>query len=161
MDAAVQPDIVSLFGKLTKVEVMAAVPCGTFPVGTMSWADIYKVTSSLSIDLKAHIQEAANQKQNVVLGKCRQHCQAKRHRVIRRKEGTINVDDEGSDIEVPEEKDFSKFMQLPTQLEQQKCVERFLDATSNAALALAVCVVCAHELSVKEGEFARLEMSKY
>lgn len=52
-------------------------------------------------------------------------------------------------------------MQLPTQLERQKCVERFLDATSNTTLALAVCVVCARELSVKEGEFARLEMSKY
>ena len=44
-----------------------------------------------------------------------------------------------------EDRNFSKFLVIPNEEEEQRCYESFYDATSNDALALQVCPVCARE----------------
>ena len=50
------------------------------------------------------------------------------------------------------ERDFSKFMEIPNADEERLCYEAFYDATSNEALLLKTCPVCAREKLAKEGE---------
>ena len=52
--------------------------------------------------------------------------------------------------------DYSKFMEIPNDEEEQRCYQAFYDATSNASLCLEVCPVCARERLVREGEVTRL-----
>ena len=42
-----------------------------------------------------------------------------------------------------ERRDFSKFLVIPTEEEECQCYEAFYDATSNEALTLRICPVCA------------------
>lgn len=51
-----------------------------------------------------------------------------------------------------EERDFTKFLVIPNEEEEQRCYEAFYDATSNEALALRVCPVCAREKFKRDGE---------
>jgi hypothetical protein len=51
-----------------------------------------------------------------------------------------------------EQRDFSKFLEIPNADEDRHCYERFYDATSNKALSLQICPVCARERFAKEGE---------
>jgi hypothetical protein len=55
-----------------------------------------------------------------------------------------------------EHRDFSKFMTIPNADEERNCYQSFYDATSNAALSLKVCVVCARERFANEGEQSNL-----
>lgn len=48
-----------------------------------------------------------------------------------------------------EEHDVSKFMELPSKDRVKECYREFYDATSNAAVEMAVCGVCAREVSVR------------
>ena len=57
----------------------------------------------------------------------------------------ISVNGEG-------ERDFSKFMTLPSVEEEQSCYERFYDATSNDALTFGICPICAREKFATEGD---------
>lgn len=47
-------------------------------------------------------------------------------------------------------RDTSKFLELPSEEQVKSCYRQFYEATSNTALAMAVCGVCARELSVKD-----------
>ena len=49
-------------------------------------------------------------------------------------------------------RDLSKYLAIPTLEEKRKCYEDFYDATSNAALTLRICPVCAREMLEKDGE---------
>lgn len=49
-------------------------------------------------------------------------------------------------------RDFSKFMLLPSADEEHQCYEAFYDATSNEALSMTICPVCARERMAKDGE---------
>ena len=56
-------------------------------------------------------------------------------------------------LEVNEgQRDFGKFMEIPTVEEERSCYEAFYDATSNAALSMMVCPVCACKKNSTEGE---------
>ena len=55
-----------------------------------------------------------------------------------------------------EDRDFSKFLTIPTLEEERQCYEAFYDATSNAALMLQTCPVCAREMLAKDGELTLL-----
>ncbi|TFK88570.1 hypothetical protein K466DRAFT_488611, partial [Polyporus arcularius HHB13444] len=48
----------------------------------------------------------------------------------------------------PQEADPSRFLELPSEEQRKVCYREFIDATSNAALAYAVCAVCAREVGV-------------
>ncbi|KAG0691950.1 hypothetical protein DFH29DRAFT_883383 [Suillus ampliporus] len=48
--------------------------------------------------------------------------------------------------------DHSKFMELLTDEVQKECFRTFQEATSNRALAMSICVVCAREMMAYEGE---------
>lgn len=54
-------------------------------------------------------------------------------------------DDEG-------QRDFSKFMEIPSEEQERQCYEAFYDAMSNMALKFRVCPVCAQEKLANEGE---------
>jgi hypothetical protein len=55
-----------------------------------------------------------------------------------------------------EHRDFSKFMVIPNAYEEHDCYQSFYDTTSNAALSLKVCAVCARERLANEGERSNL-----
>jgi hypothetical protein len=55
-----------------------------------------------------------------------------------------------------QERDFSNFMVLPSPDEEQNCYEVFYEATSNDALLLKTCPVCAWEKLAKDGEVTLL-----
>jgi hypothetical protein len=48
--------------------------------------------------------------------------------------------------------DFSKFMVIPSFEEERQCYEKFYDATSNKALLLRVCPICAWERFPNKGD---------
>jgi hypothetical protein len=50
------------------------------------------------------------------------------------------------------EQNFSMFMEIPNKDQQCQCYKAFYDATSNAALQLQVCPVCAQENLATQGE---------
>jgi hypothetical protein len=50
-----------------------------------------------------------------------------------------------------EDRDFSKFMVIPSSEEERQCYENFYDATSNDALLLHTCPVRARERFSNEG----------
>ena len=54
------------------------------------------------------------------------------------------------------QRDFSKFMVVPNADEERHCYESFFDATSNEALTLQVCPVCAREKLDRDGEYNSL-----
>lgn len=47
---------------------------------------------------------------------------------------------------------FEDFMSIPTVEEKKACYREFIAATSNDALAMSICVVCARELSRSDGK---------
>jgi hypothetical protein len=47
-------------------------------------------------------------------------------------------------------------MALPSAEDERHCYEAFYDATSNAALSMMVCPVCAREKQVRDGEHTLL-----
>ncbi|TFK88333.1 hypothetical protein K466DRAFT_489162 [Polyporus arcularius HHB13444] len=49
-------------------------------------------------------------------------------------------------------RDISNYLALPTDAQQLDCFRQFHDATSGAALQIAVCAVCAREVSVRVDE---------
>ena len=49
-------------------------------------------------------------------------------------------------------RDFSHFLELPDGDEEHRCYEAFYDATSNEALTLCICPVCARERLGRDGE---------
>ena len=59
-------------------------------------------------------------------------------------------------IKSERERDFSRFMTLPSEDEERQSFQAFYDATSNDALSKRVCPVCSRERSVKEGEYTML-----
>ena len=54
------------------------------------------------------------------------------------------------------QRDFSKFMVVSNADEERHCYESFFDATSNKALTLQVCPVCAREKLDRDGEYNSL-----
>ena len=50
-----------------------------------------------------------------------------------------------------QDRDFSKFMVIPTEEEERDCYESFYDATSNEALTLQTCPICAREKLARDG----------
>jgi hypothetical protein len=45
-----------------------------------------------------------------------------------------------------------EFMNVPTTEQKKRCIRAFIEATSNASLVSAVCVVCARELMKNQGD---------
>lgn len=54
------------------------------------------------------------------------------------------------DVDVEEVRDTSKFLQLPTNAQVKACYEQFYQATSNSAVEMVVCAVCAQEVNVRD-----------
>ena len=54
------------------------------------------------------------------------------------------------------ERDFSKFMSIPSADEERKCYEAFYDATSNDSLLFLTCPICARKKLVREGDRSML-----
>lgn len=52
------------------------------------------------------------------------------------------------------------FLDLPLEEEKQRCYQNFYNDTSNKALAMAICGVCAHENLIKEVSIKSVPMSQ-
>jgi len=65
----VQDDMPLLFGKLSKAEVFATVPPGTFSPAVKSWDAIYQAMAHLPDEVKDLIRQANNRKKNRSLQK--------------------------------------------------------------------------------------------
>jgi hypothetical protein len=50
-----------------------------------------------------------------------------------------------------DEHDYSKYLGLPSEQEIKKCFQAYISGTSNGALAMSICIVCARELMNSEG----------
>jgi len=147
----IQDDMPLLFGKLSKAEVFATVPPGTFSPAVKSWDAIYQAMAHLPDEVKDLIHQANNRKKNRSLQKRRE---------IRQQEGhcVVQVVDDSSELDGEERRDMTKFMQLPSEQERRTCIQLFIDATSNKALAMFICVVCAREFLTANGALVYHDM---
>ncbi|KAF8132270.1 hypothetical protein EV363DRAFT_1397930 [Boletus edulis] len=66
----------------------------------------------------------------------------------------MNVDEQ--DEEANETDDRRHFMTLPSEEERKACYRSFIKATSNESLSHSVCVVCAREVWMREGELRQV-----
>ena len=147
-------------GNLTKEELQAAVPTGIFHrtfSRNMPWTKIIELVRAQPDEVLGLIKHAIK-----VKGEMKQKKQAKRKK--QRSEayqqvqensnaGEGSVDVENCGVAEPDFRDHSKFMELPTDEVRRQCFRAFREATSNRALAMSVCIVCAREMMVYEGEF--------
>ena len=51
-----------------------------------------------------------------------------------------------------EDRDLSKFMVVPTEEEERSCYEAFYDSTSNEAIRMEICPVCARQKLARDGK---------
>lgn len=83
-------------------------------------------------------------------------------RVARRLEDNAAHEASIQNRELPcyvQERDISRFLELPTEDDRKECSSRFLDVTSNKALELGVCGVCAREVSVVHNKLSWFKLS--
>ncbi len=57
--------------------------------------------------------------------------------------------------------DPSRYLELPSEEQRRECFRQFIAATSNAALATAVCAVCAREVSVQDDHVEEHALETY
>jgi hypothetical protein len=62
------------------------------------------------------------------------------------------VDEEDRSAQFEEDHDINRFLELPTKEETRECYRQFHKATSNAALELSTCGVCAQEISMRQDQ---------
>jgi hypothetical protein len=147
-----------LVGNLTKEELQAAVPTGIFhrTLRNMPWTEVIELVRAQSDDVLGLINHAI-----VVKGETKQKKQIKkkkqRSEVYQQAQGNradeSSINAENCGVVEPSFRDHSKFMELPTDEVRRQCFRAFREATSNRALVMSVCVVCAREMMANEGEF--------
>lgn len=147
-----------LVGNLTKDELQAAVPTGIFhrTFRNVPWTKIIELVRAQSDEVLALINNAIEvkeeRKQKKQVKKKKQRYEAhQQEQENNAGEGSIAV--ENCQVAEPSFRDHSKFMELPTDEVRKQCFRAFREATSNRALAMNVCVVCAREMMAFEGEF--------
>jgi hypothetical protein len=160
-----------LVGDLTKGELLAVLPANTFTKTgqCMTWSYILEVLGAQSNEILSIVQRAKEEKEAKLRQK-RTHKQQEKRRYRRQNEGgsmeggdDVNVEEalrEGSveenrvsgDVsETSLRNKYAKYLELPTEAEVKDCFRAFREATSNAALVMEVCVVCAREFAHSEG----------
>ena len=63
------------------------------------------------------------------------------------------------EAEIDEVHDISKFLELPDEVRVKECYRQFYNATSNAAVRLVVCAVCARELNMQSDGITECHLS--
>lgn len=63
------------------------------------------------------------------------------------------------EAEIDEVRDISKFLELPDEARVKECYRQFYNATSNAAVRLVVCAVCAREVNVQSDSVIECHLS--
>ncbi|KIN98994.1 hypothetical protein M404DRAFT_156273, partial [Pisolithus tinctorius Marx 270] len=144
-----------LWGRLTRQEVLEAIPSGTLSPKLQKWADLGPAILLLPKDVQDRIRLAAAAKDDAALKRKREANAERqaRFRAKRPRRGEPSVP-KASIIEHNEvdSVDTHLYMQLPTTQETRNCIARFIDATGNDALRRATCIICARESMEKDGE---------
>ncbi|KII89505.1 hypothetical protein PLICRDRAFT_175681 [Plicaturopsis crispa FD-325 SS-3] len=156
---------------LTKAQVLAAVPPGTFSPGEMTnWRRLWAAILVRPLPIKQMLYAAVVAKAEAARAKRKRGAgnQGSR-RVARRVEEPAPEDGNGVvpaaatgpveelrsgklTLVAEEPVDTANFMQLPSIDEKKECYRHFRDATSNAVLAMVVCIVCGREMMRTECE---------
>ncbi|KAH7930556.1 hypothetical protein BV22DRAFT_1000478 [Leucogyrophana mollusca] len=148
-----------IVGDLSKEELVKAVPKGTFSRGLrhVGWGKIIEIISGLPNDVRDAIRRAADEKKkNRVQNRLRRDitkyaaAQDSNHGVAER--------DDAENV-VGDDRDHSKFMEVPTEWQEMACFRAFREATSNKALARSVCIICGREMMSDEGAKTRKVLS--
>lgn len=117
------------------------------------------VLSRAPSECRVQLQELIRAKQASLEEKSgarkRKHAEddSERYRSRRR----IEDGDDESDSDEPH--DLARFLQLPTAKRIRECHRQFYERTSNAALAMETCAVCAQELNQQESAITHLPLS--
>ncbi|KIO08665.1 hypothetical protein M404DRAFT_22520 [Pisolithus tinctorius Marx 270] len=126
-----------LWRRLTRQEVLDAVPSGTLSPKLRKWADLGPAILQLPDDIKDRISQAAASKDDATL-KCKWQANTERQVRLRakhpkREEPCVPKPSiiEHNDVDSV---DMHLYMQLPTVQEMQSCIAAFIDATGNEAL---------------------------
>jgi hypothetical protein len=64
-----------------------------------------------------------------------------------------------AEAEIEEVRDVSKFLQLPSEARVKECYHQFYEATSNAAVRLVVCAICAREVNARSDGVTECHLS--
>ena len=162
-----------LLGNLTKDELLVVLPANTFTKTArhMTWSYILEVLQAEPNDVISIVRQAKEDKKAKLREKRAQKQQKKRHLLAARgrNEGGSALGGDRVDVEPNLQEsvlgqentfggmsetgnDYAKYLELPTDAEAKNCFRAFRDATSNAALAIEVCIVCAREFAQSEGK---------
>lgn len=164
-----------LVGHLTKDELFAVLPANTFTKTgqCMTWSNILEVLRAQSSEILSIVQRAKEGKEVKLLQKQAKKRQKKCQFLAARRQdegGSKMAHDDANVEETIQERmreqeitsgsrdvgetgsTYTKYLELPTDAEVKDCFWAFREATSNAALTMDVCVVCAREFAHSEGK---------
>ncbi|KIK72009.1 hypothetical protein PAXRUDRAFT_800482, partial [Paxillus rubicundulus Ve08.2h10] len=147
----------ALVGDLTKAELVAALPVNTFTrsLRNMRWSNILEIVQVQPDhvqDMLHHANEVkkrAKQEQHDHKAERMRFADARCHKLARQKEREEMA---GGTERGSEPRNLARYLALPSEDEVKACHKAFLAATSNEALAMSICVICAWELMKYEGE---------
>ena len=166
-----------LVGELTKDELIAILPANTFTKKrrSMTWSYIVEVLWAQSNDVLSIVQHAKAKKNTEMTVNQIRRAETKRQAAVARRqnEAGLTMDkNEGDDENTSQEGELScervniggsgplhnlsKYLDLPSDTEVKNCFRAFREATSNAALAMEICIVCVRELGRSEGKEHKL-----
>lgn len=154
--------LMSEFAELTVAEI-----CGTLP--EVSISSVLRRNKSHLLSELEYLPEALKSRLRLALEQKRTEREASREATLTRR-----AEKRRRDTEVrrerrvrqrrelrrdEEEHDTSHFLDLPTEAQRQECHRQFIAATSNRALSMVVCAVCARRVLVKDTGVQRLAIS--
>jgi hypothetical protein len=111
------------------------------------------ILSSAPIEQIEFLQQLAEEKKNTKAAtslalkrKRTENRQAARQ--ARRVDNIVTEEEQSALAQFEEDHNIDQFLELPTKEEVQECYRQFHDATSNNALELSICGICAQEISM-------------
>ncbi len=113
----------------------------------MSWSTILDAIQNLPEEEKARVTSHADEKKQTSW-----HLQRLRANTAKEESCRISAEQANESMEVDDDEwEYEDFMKLPSTEEEKECYVCFVRATSLEALSRNVCVVCAREHGVGEG----------